>query len=94
MNQAWSEFRCATDPLNVWLDAHTVEDPDGMIVKEELLAAYNTACVVAGRPTMTKTAFGLALKRARKGIGEAQRTVNLKTRWVYTGIRLRVDGEN
>jgi hypothetical protein len=38
MMQAWSEFRCATDPLSVWLDAHTEEDPDAVTPKEKLLA--------------------------------------------------------
>jgi P4 family phage/plasmid primase-like protien len=91
MTQASAEFRRETDPLSVWLDAHAIEDPDGITVKEDLMAAYNAARVAAGRQTMTKTAFGLALKRARNGFGEAQRTVNLKTRWVYTGIRITQD---
>lgn len=91
MLQAWDDFREATNPLSVWLDANTVNDPDGICVKRDLMAAYNNACVAVGRRTMTSMAFGLALKRSRKGIGEAQRTVNRKVQWVYTGIKLNND---
>jgi P4 family phage/plasmid primase-like protien len=87
MIRAWSEFRRATDPLSVWLDTSTVEDPDRIVIKNELYSAYNATRAAAGLPTITSTAFGLALKRIRKCIGEAQRTVDGKVQWVYTGIR-------
>ena len=38
---------------------------------------------------MTKMAFGLALKRARKGIDKDQRTLRGRVQWVYIGIGLR-----
>ncbi len=88
MSEAWAEFRRTTDPFSVWLDANTTEDLEGFVVKDDLKAAYDAASVAAGRQTMTKTAFGLALKRARKGLGVAQRTVNREIRWVYTGISI------
>lgn len=93
MTQAWHEFRRTTDPLSVWLEANTAEDPDGIAVKKDLNAAYNASRTAAGHPTMNSTAFGLALKRIRKSLGDAQRTVNGKLQWVYTGICLKAKEE-
>jgi P4 family phage/plasmid primase-like protien len=93
MRAAWSEFRGMTDPLAVWLDANTIDGPDLVVPKGELLAAYNAAARHEQRPTMAGAGFGMALKRLRPRIDEAQRTVNMVPRtWVWLGIGLRAPG--
>jgi len=92
MSLAHSEFRNVTDPLSVWLDRNTVDVPGAVIPKGDLVRAYNAACEAAGRAPMTKTAFGLALRRARKGITDVQRTIGGKSQVdCYLGIGLRTD---
>ena len=76
MKRAWGEFRETTDPVGVWLDNHTEELPDAMVVKRDLLIAYNNTARSEQRPTLTGMAFGQALKRIRPNIEEAQRTVD------------------
>jgi putative DNA primase/helicase len=94
MRQAWDEFRTATDPLTVWLDQHTVDLPTAMVAKGELLAAFNRYLTDSGKPPMTKMAFGLAMKRARPAISEAQRTLNSRVQWAYIGIGLEAVGND
>jgi putative DNA primase/helicase len=90
MKRSWSEFRTATDPLSVWLDRNTVELPNAQILQSELVAAFNQYTMDLGKPAMTKTAFGLALKHARPGVESCQRAHKDKQRqWVYIGIALR-----
>jgi putative DNA primase/helicase len=86
MREAWDDFRTATDPLTVWLDQNTLHSATAMVPKGELLAAFNRHLAEAGKPPMTKMAFGLAIKRARPAISEAQRTIKGRVQWVYTGI--------
>jgi putative DNA primase/helicase len=86
---AWDEFRQATDPLTVWLDQHTIDDPEGVTPKYWVMAAYNKNCLDHSRPPMTKSAFGLALKRARKNLTDAERTVRGNICWCYIGIKLK-----
>jgi hypothetical protein len=43
---------------------------------------------------MTKTAFGLAMKRARPAISEGQRTIKGRVQWVYTGIGFEADAND
>ena len=85
MLQAWDEFRRETDPLSVWLDRSTIEDP--AVPKRKLLDAYNAECVAHRRPPMTSTGFGLAVKRLCK-VGEQQKTVDGKVVWCYTGMQI------
>jgi hypothetical protein len=59
-----------------------------MVAKGELLAAFNRHLAEGGKPSMTKMAFGLAVKRARPEISEGQRTIQGRVQWVYTGIGL------
>ncbi len=89
MAAAYAEFRQITDPLAVWLDRGTVEGPDAFVLKSKLHAAYNDAAEHAGRPPLTSTAFGLALRRLRPNLGEAQRTIAGKVQRVWLGIGLR-----
>lgn len=86
---AWAEFRQTTDPLAVWLDRATVEQPDAMVPKKDLVEAYNRVAAMEGRPTMTGPGFGLALKRLRPNLVEAQRTVAGRLQWVWLAIGLR-----
>jgi putative DNA primase/helicase len=91
MQQAWEEFRSVTDPLAVWLDQATVQSVDAMVPKGELMAAFNRRLTDSGKSPMTKTAFGLAMKRVRPQITEAQRTVRGRVQWVYLGIGFRIN---
>ncbi len=88
MQQAWDEFRRVTDPLSVWLDQHTIQLPTAMVGKAELMSAFNKSLLDAKKPPLSKTAFGLALRRVRKDIDEAQRTFKGRLQWVYLGIAL------
>ncbi|HWQ56663.1 MAG TPA: phage/plasmid primase, P4 family [Bryobacteraceae bacterium] len=91
MKRAWSEFRTATDPLSVWLDCNTVDVPTAIVAKSDLMAAFNRHCTDTGRPPLTKSAFGLALERARPAIHEGQRTIHGRLQWVYLGLGLRIE---
>ena len=94
MRKAWEEFRTATDPLSVWLDQNTVESPAAITPKADLLDAYRRACEVAGRAPMTKTSFGLALRRARPNVRDVQRTIRGRLADCYVSIGLRVPGQD
>ena len=89
MVAAGDEFRKATDPLSVWLDGWTIEQSDSFVMKKALLSAYNSAAQAEGRPAMTATAFGLALRRLRPNFQDGQRTVAGKVEWVWLGLGLR-----
>ncbi len=93
LRKAWDEFRQSTDPLAVWLDANTLEGPDLLASKDELLKAYNADAERDHRPPMTATALGRALRRLRPAIQDAQRTWNTKLCWVWLGIGLRSYGD-
>jgi hypothetical protein len=80
-----------TDPLSVWLDQFTVDDPHSMVPRSVLRAAYGAACDQSGRPSLTETAFGRAMKKARLDAKTAQRTLNGRLQWCYVGIGLRGD---
>jgi P4 family phage/plasmid primase-like protien len=94
MRQAWDEFRTATDPLAVWLEQETIQLPTAMVAKSDLMIAFNKHLNDLGKPPMTKTAFGLAIKRARPEVTEAQRTWRGTPKtWVYTGIGFAAEVE-
>jgi putative DNA primase/helicase len=88
---AWAEFRAMTDPLTVWLDQFTVDDPDAMVPRTTLRVAYDAACNQAGRQSLTETAFGRAFKKSRPNIKPSQRTLNGRVQWCYVGIGFRDD---
>jgi putative DNA primase/helicase len=85
-NRATDEFRQATDPLAVWLDRKTTLHPDAVTPKDQLHREYCHDCSKAGRPTITKTAFGLAMKKLRPTVTDYQRKVNDVLSWCYVGI--------
>lgn len=93
MKAAWAELRDATDPVAVWLERMTVADLDAVTPKRDLQRAYSEDCQANGRPLLTTTAFGLALKRARPELIDAQRTVGGKVVWCWVGIGLKSTAE-
>ncbi len=86
--RALDEFRQATDPLAVWLDRYTILHPDAVIPQDRLYREYGRNCSDAGRPTISKTAFGRAMKKLRPTVGDYQRTVSGVLGWCYVGIGL------
>lgn len=89
MRSAWQEFRASTDPLAVWLDRKTEEEPSAYVPKGELVREYNKDCDTHNRPWLTGKAFYSAVRRLRPNIGEAQRVVDGRVVWVWTGLRFR-----
>jgi putative DNA primase/helicase len=85
---AWRDFHATTDPLAVWLDRYTMDDPDCVVTKQALRIAYNAAVEREGRPAMTAKSFGQALYRLRPDIEERQRMIGGKYQWCYVGIGL------
>lgn len=90
IKRATDEFRRATDPLAVWLDRCTILDPTAVTPQDQLHRDYCRNCADAGRPTITKTAFGRAMKKLRPGVTDHQRTVSGSLVWCYIGIALVV----
>jgi hypothetical protein len=77
----------------VWLDNHTVENPDAFVAKSDLAGEYNKDARKQGQAVMTAPQFGREFKRARPHIEDGQRTVNGKPRvWCYIGIGIKHDG--
>jgi hypothetical protein len=85
------QFHAATDPLAVWLDTYTVEDPGLKTPKRDLIAAFNGHCQGINRPTMTEKTFGGALRKLRPKVSDGQRTVSGKVQWCYLGIGFQHD---
>ncbi|MDA2911939.1 phage/plasmid primase, P4 family [Nitrospiraceae bacterium AH_259_D15_M11_P09] len=85
---AWLEFREQTDPVAVWLDVHTVTEAGAMVTKKDLFITYTAHATAQGRPPMTATGFGLAIKRLRPGVRDYQRKVSGSVQWVYLGLGL------
>jgi putative DNA primase/helicase len=85
---AWQQFHAATDPLSVWLDQFTIDDPQATVPKAVLRAAYGAACERAGRTAPTDKAFSVALLRHRPRVAPAQRVVNGRKQWCYLGVGL------
>ncbi len=84
--RAMDEFRQTTDPVAVWLDRHTVVEPDAVIPADPLWQDYNQDCVAKGRPTVSKTALGRAIAQLRPTVEKRQRTINGRLSWCYVGI--------
>jgi P4 family phage/plasmid primase-like protien len=87
-NHAADEFRQATDPLAVWLDRKTILHPDAVTLQDQLHREYCRNCADAGRPIISKTAFGRTMKKLRPTVTNYQRTVNGILAWCYIGISL------
>lgn len=57
-----------------------------MTPQDQLYREYGRNCADAGRPTISKTAFGLAMKKLRPTVQDYQRIVNGALAWCYLGI--------
>jgi putative DNA primase/helicase len=87
---AFDEFHATTDPIAVWLDAHTVDEASAVTPQSALLAVYSRHCELKGIAPTTKNAFGRALHKLRPNVTDKQRTVGGKpNQWCYVGIGLR-----
>lgn len=91
--RATDEFRRATDPIAVWLDRKTTLIPDAATPQDQLHREYCRSCADAGRPTISKTAFGRAMKKLRPNVTDYQRTVNGLITWCYIGISFLVSDD-
>jgi len=89
VRKAWQEFHATTDPLAVWLDLNTVEEPESLVVKDLLRAAYGAECQRTGRAPMTDTSFGRAMSKVRPRVQKAQRTIGGKVQWCYVGLAMK-----
>ncbi len=89
MREVWATFRQVTDPVAIWLDRNTVDDPNAATPKQALMLAFNSDAEERGRPVMTEKAFGSALKHHRPRLDEKQRTIAGKLSWCWIGIRLK-----
>jgi P4 family phage/plasmid primase-like protien len=86
--RATDEFRQATDPLAVWLDRFTVLRNDAVTPQDQLYRECCRGCAAAGRPDISKTAFGRGIKKWRPNVTDYQRTVDGRQTWCYVGIAL------
>jgi putative DNA primase/helicase len=89
MREAAASFRAVTDPVAIWLDRNTVDEPNAVTPKLELMLAFNRDAERRGRPVMTEKAFGSALRQQRPNLVERQRTIDGQRKWCWLGIRLR-----
>lgn len=87
---AFDEFHATTDPIAVWLTAHTLDDASALTPQAAMVAAYARHCEAKGIAPATKNAFGRALHKLRPNVVDKQRTVGGKPNvWCYVGIGLR-----
>jgi len=87
MQEALDTYRRFTDPVAVWLDLQTVDDPEAYISKAALRDAYNADRRRGDELSMSDRAFGRARKKLRPHLKEGQRTISGKVTWVYIGLR-------
>jgi putative DNA primase/helicase len=85
---AMDEFQEVTDPLAVWLNHHTILQPNALIPQVDLHREYCRNCSEGGRNGITKNAFTRRLKELRPTVEYRQRTVNGALPWCYVGIAL------
>ena len=88
MHQAWRDFRSATDPVSVWVERETTQNPDIFVSKRALLEAFNAHSRSKGEPTLTPNAFTRALKACQTDLREVQRTIAGRVEWCWQGIGL------
>jgi len=89
MKAAWNEFRQTTDPLSVWLDQNTIAQPEAIVIKHDLLKAYNDYLIRVGSPPVAESAFGRAFSRARPNIADCQRTIDGNRVRCWQGIGMK-----
>ncbi len=91
LRAAWQDFRSTTDPLAVWLDANTVETPEGRIEKDKLREMYRSDCKDNGRPLLWDEAFTKRLRSLRPRVQVGQFRINGAVKGCFKGIGLRSD---
>jgi phage/plasmid-associated DNA primase len=91
IKEAWREFHAMTDPLAVWLDRYTIDDPQAVVAADVLRTAYGAACERSGRPPLSDKAFTRQLSKHRPSVDRKQRTVNGRVRHCYLGIGFASD---
>lgn len=99
--QAHQAFMEETNPIAVWLEQCTTDEPldpakpeDSLYaVKATLHRRYNDDCIAKKRPPVTKISFGKTLKRLKPGLTEGQKEFETdgkkKMHDIWWGIRLR-----
>ncbi|HEY7306263.1 MAG TPA: phage/plasmid primase, P4 family [Bryobacteraceae bacterium] len=97
MKQAHDEFCAAADPFRVWLAEFVGDDPDGFEACDDVQSSYFQFRRERGLTAVTVTAFGLELRRHKRGLDKKQRTVEHRhgtysLAWCYIGIRLKKQG--
>jgi hypothetical protein len=91
MRAAHDDFCATTDPFRVWLSEYVEDDPDAVTPCDDVRGSYSRFRKERVLPPVTLPAFGLELKKHKKNIETAQRTVlgRPKIPWCYLGIRLK-----
>jgi hypothetical protein len=86
-----AEMQQVTDPLAVWLDRDVVTHPNASVPCNTLLIAYNQECARRGRPAMSQTAFGLAIRRLRPEVDVKRRGPKGDQKDCYIGIGFKAE---
>ena len=84
--EANTEFRRATDPFSVWLEANTVLAATGYILQTELRNKYAEVCTQAGRAAPSAKAITAMLRSIRPGVELKQKRLEKTNPWAYFGI--------
>jgi putative DNA primase/helicase len=89
--RAMAEMQQVTDPLAVWLDREVVTHPNASVTCGSLLVAYNDECARSGRPAVSQTAFGLAIRRLRPSVDVKRRGPKGEQKDYYIGIGFKAE---
>ncbi len=96
MRDAHDEFCAVTDPFRVWLSEYITDDLDAFEPCSDVIFSYSSFLRERGAPLISKSAFGLELRKQKRGIQMAERTVQrpggFSTPHCYLGIRLKRKG--
>ncbi len=79
-------YQTTNDALALWLDQNTVASPDASVPQADLHAAYESHCRQFCRRPLSKQTFGRRLRELRPQLDLAQRSLEGRRAWVYTGI--------
>jgi len=88
MRDAAKRFLRVVNPIAAWMDANTVNDPNGIIAKRKLIDAYNRGAARDGCSPVTDRAFGDEMRRSRPDVRSAQRRVRGQQKDVYVGLTM------
>ena len=88
VRQAWLDFHATTDPLAVWLDRFTIDDPDALVATQVLRTSYNGHAAQGGRPSYPAKTFTTTILRLRPMVEVKQRTYAGRRQLCYIGLGL------